>query len=185
MPPEFYTNRLNLRFAEETDVPEILRYLKANEAHFAPSSPPIVEGYYTEEFWLQYVQAAKDELANDQAIRFFAFQKENDSRLVATINFSQIFRGSFQACYLGFGIDQEMEGKGLIYEALFAAINFAFAERNLHRIMANHLVENKRSGNVLARLGFNLEGTAKDYLYINEAWRDHVLCSLTNPHWSW
>ena len=47
--------------------------------------------------------------------------------------------------------------------------------------MANYIPENERSGRLLARLGFTREGLAKDYLFIDGAWRDHVLTALANP----
>ena len=56
-----------------------------------------------------------------------------------------------------------------------------FDVKGLHRIQANHLPENARSAALLARLGFVREGLAKDYLFIGNAWRDHVLNALTNP----
>ena len=34
---------------------------------------------------------------------------------------------------------------------------------------------------VLEKLGFVREGLARDYLFIDGAWRDHVLTSLTHP----
>ena len=40
------------------------------------------------------------------------------------------------------------------------------------------------SGALLARLGFEKEGYAKDYLLIDGQWRDHVLTALTTPDWS-
>ena len=49
----------------------------------------------------------------------------------------------------------------------------------LHRVQANHLPENQRSARLLQRLGFRVEGLAREYLYINGAWRDHVLTALT------
>jgi len=50
----------------------------------------------------------------------------------------------------------------------------------LHRIQAAHLQENTRSAAVLARLGFEREGLARRYLYIDGAWRDHVINALLN-----
>jgi ribosomal-protein-alanine N-acetyltransferase len=62
-----------------------------------------------------------------------------------------------------------------------------FAEQKLHRIGANYMPHNARSGRLLAGLGFRIEGYARDYLYIDGAWRDHVLTSLVNdafrPEW--
>ena len=50
--------------------------------------------------------------------------------------------------------------------------------------MANYMPDNLRSAALLKRLGFEVEGLAKNYLYINGQWRDHVLTSLTNADWN-
>jgi ribosomal-protein-alanine N-acetyltransferase len=65
-------------------------------------------------------------------------------------------------------------------EALRATIAHVFGTLKLHRIMANHLPENTRSAALLKKLGFAVEGYARDYLFIAGAWRDHVLTALTN-----
>ena len=98
-------------------------------------------------------------------------------------NFTQIFRGSFQACYLGYKIDQELEGRGFMKEALECLIAYMFREQHLHRIMANFIPGNTRSEKLLNTLGFEKEGYAKKYLLINGEWQDHILTSLTNAHW--
>ena len=56
-----------------------------------------------------------------------------------------------------------------MHEALQITICYAFEDLRLHRIHANHLPSNVRSGRLLARLGFAIEGYAKDYLLINDA----------------
>lgn len=71
-----------------------------------------------------------------------------------------------------------------MHEALQRTISYVFEELRLHRIHANYIPNNVRSGRLLARLGFAIEGYAKDYLFINDAWRDHVLTSLTNQHFN-
>ena len=70
-----------------------------------------------------------------------------------------------------------------MYEALRASLDYVFQVLNLHRVMANFMPHNARSNGLLRRLGFTVEGYARDYLYIDGAWRDHVLTSLTNPEW--
>ncbi len=103
------------------------------------------------------------------------------SKLIGECNFTNIIRGPFQACHLGFSISAQFEGKGLMCEALAAAIDYIFCEYKLHRIMANYCPENRRSGRLLTRLGFEREGLARAYLKINGFWADHVLTSLINP----
>ena len=67
-----------------------------------------------------------------------------------------------------------------MYEALRAAIEYAFDTKKLHRIMANYMLANVRSGKLLRRLNFSVEGFARDYLRIAGKWEDHVLSALTN-----
>ena len=68
-------------------------------------------------------------------------------------------------------------------EAIKKAIDYMFCEQNIHRIMANYMPSNTRSAKLLKKLGFTIEGLAKDYLLINGKWEDHVLTSLTNRYW--
>ena len=45
--------------------------------------------------------------------------------------------------------------------------------------MANYMPINFRSAKLLHRLGFTVEGYAKNYLLINNRWEDHVLTALS------
>jgi ribosomal-protein-alanine N-acetyltransferase len=83
---------------------------------------------------------------------------------------------------LGFAIDREFEGRGLMREALAASIDWLFGTLNLHRVQASHRPENERSRRLLARLGFEREGLARQYLFIDGAWRDHVINAKLNPN---
>ena len=91
-------------------------------------------------------------------------------------------RGVFQAAHLGYAIGAAFEGRGFMAEGLIAANEFMFTKMNLHRIMANYMPNNARSGALLERLGFEREGIAKEYLLIANRWEDHVLTSKINPH---
>lgn len=71
-----------------------------------------------------------------------------------------------------------------MFEALQAAIRYMQRQQNIHRIMANYMPHNQRSGALLARLGFEKEGYAKDYLLIDGRWQDHVLTALTRHEWT-
>jgi ribosomal-protein-alanine N-acetyltransferase len=69
-------------------------------------------------------------------------------------------------------------------EALIAVLADAFGPRvNLHRVQANARPENLRSLGLLDRLGFEREGLAREYLFIDGAWRDHVMTAKRHPRW--
>lgn len=166
-----------------TDIPEIIRYFRENESHLSPFAPEKPANFYTEDFWKEQIRKHGDAFHADQALRLYLFDSEMNKEVMGSLEFSQISRGPFQACYLGYGIAKKHQGKGIMYEGLVVAIQYAFEELNIHRIMANHLPENERSARLLSRLGFRRECVAKEYLRINGAWRDHVLNSLHNSNW--
>jgi len=106
---------------------------------------------------------------------------KNEDRIIASINFTNFIFGVFQACYLGFSLDHDCQGRGLMHESLEGSLRYVRENYGMHRIMANHLPDNERSSNTLRRLGFVKEGYAESYLKINGAWQDHVLNSYVFP----
>ncbi|WP_348235441.1 GNAT family N-acetyltransferase, partial [Salmonella enterica] len=71
------------------------------------------------------------------------------------------------ACYLGYSIAQKWQRQGLMFEASTAAIRYMQRTQHIHRIMANYMPHNKRSGALLAGLGFAKQGYGEDYLVID------------------
>jgi len=100
-------------------------------------------------------------------------------QLIASVNVTNIVHGVFQAGVLGYSVDFSHQGRGYGTEVVGAVVNWCFRNAGLHRIEANYQPVNERSGKLLRRLGFVVEGYARDYLYIDGEWRDHVLTSKT------
>jgi ribosomal-protein-alanine N-acetyltransferase len=113
----------------------------------------------------------------------FVFRRDAPERVIGNIGLSNFVRGVGDYCTLGYSIDGEHEGQGFMSEALQGTIGYAFGALHFHRIEASYLPENDRSGALLRRLGFEVEGYSPEYLRINGAWRDHVRTALINPHW--
>jgi ribosomal-protein-alanine N-acetyltransferase len=179
--PTIETERLLLTIPNAGAAPRMLAYVEENREHFAPWAPPEPAGYYTEKFWRDYLQSARRQFEQDIALRLtFFFRDDDDGAVVGDCNFTNFVRGPFQACYLGYKISRRAQGRGLMREALSAAIPYVFENLRLHRIMANYVPTNERSGRLLRQLGFTVEGYARDYLLVGGAWRDHILTSLTN-----
>jgi ribosomal-protein-alanine N-acetyltransferase len=179
--PRIETERLVMTIPPASLAPRMVAFAQDNAEHFAPWDPPQPDGVYSVTYWEKQLAQAVTEFREGRSLRLTLFRREApEGEVIGTCNFSQIFRGPFQACYLGYKIAARHEGAGLMREALRGAIPYVFEELRLHRIMANYMPHNVRSGHLLSRLGFRVEGTARDYLYIHGAWRDHVLTALTN-----
>ena len=115
-------------------------------------------------------------------LRFVAFEGPQ-SDIVASLNLWNIRRGAVQAAILGYAVDASCEGRGYATEAAEAVIRYAFGVLRLHRIETGYQPMNERSAKVLRKLGFVVEGYARDHLLVGGAWRDSILVSLTNQSW--
>ncbi|WP_437677464.1 GNAT family N-acetyltransferase [Sorangium sp. So ce131] len=177
------TTRLRLVLPPVDLADRYLAFYERNRAHLARWDPARPEGFYTEAFWRERVLRDHDDFASDRALRL-ALEWRDDPRgeVIGVCNFNQFVRGAFQAATLGYALDQRAVGAGVMFEALTAALAYMFDALGFHRVMANYLPYNERSGRLLRRLGFVVEGYARDYLFIDGAWRDHVLTALTNPN---
>ncbi|MEW5849255.1 MAG: GNAT family N-acetyltransferase [Myxococcota bacterium] len=161
----------------------VLQYYVRNRAHLEPVEPLRPSDFYTVEHWTRRAVQAVAELRGDRALRLVVVERDAPDTVVGVINYTNIIRGPFQACMLGFSLDERAQGRGIMTRALQLSVHHVFDVMNLHRIMANHMPRNLRSASVLQRLGFQREGLAAAYVRIHGAWEDHVLNSLVNPTW--
>jgi len=179
--PRIETERLLLTLPPEEEASRMLAYFEENREHLERWSPTPHALFYTEKFWRERLAQARAEFQQDQSMKLVLRErKRSEGSVVGVCNFSNFVRGPFQACYLGYSLGQRFEGRGLMMEALRASIDYVFERLRLHRIMANYIPTNERSGRLLDRLGFVREGYARDYLLIDGRWQDHILTSLTN-----
>jgi RimJ/RimL family protein N-acetyltransferase len=74
-------------------------------------------------------------------------------------------------------------GNGYASEAVSLFIEYAFAERRLHKVSAHVLVENEPSQAVLERVGFEREGHLRDARYVEGEHRDVFRYGLLATDW--
>ncbi len=165
-----------------TQVAAVADFYRRNAAHFAPWDPPLPTDHAEPERVQLALADAADAFAAGRAWRWWLQPAGQPGRVVGAVHLSGVLRGGFQSCHLGYALDAACQGQGLMAEALRAVVDEAFSPRlNLHRLQAAVRPDNQRSLGVLARLGFANIGLARQYLFIDGAWRDHWLFELTNP----
>ncbi|MFY0480324.1 ribosomal protein S5-alanine N-acetyltransferase [Achromobacter marplatensis] len=176
---EFSTPRLRLVPAAVSHAASVRTYLLENQNYLQPWEPLRHAAFFEPYAVAERLQAMAQRNINEDALHLLMFGPDSDE-LIGVCNFTNVVRGAFQACHLGYSIAQRCQGQGLMHEGLAAAIAHVFQNMKLHRIMANYRPENTRSARLLSRLGFQREGEARSYLQINGAWCDHVLTALIN-----
>lgn len=177
LPPQLTTRRCKLRLLRPDEADKMVAYYVENRRHLEPWEPVRASQFYTHNWWQQRLQQCWSEFEAGTSV-CLAILSHDQRRVIGTCNFSQICRGVFQACYMGYSLDKRAEGQGLMVEAVTAALDHMFYHQGLHRVMANYMPSNLRSAALLERLGFEREGYARNYLQINGRWEDHVLTAL-------
>lgn len=176
--------RVRLRLGERRDVPAILRFYEENAAFLKPWEPARPAEFYTAQWWEQRVEQGHHHWRAGAGMRLFLFPQDDPTEVIGTLNFDSVVQGVAWYGNMGYSLAQKHEGRGYMREALELGLDQAFhGPLNLHRIQANYMPHNRRSGALLRRMGFVVEGYARDFLFLNGAWEDHVLTSLTNPDW--
>ncbi len=107
------------------------------------------------------------------------FVVEVDGRLVGQLSVNNIVRGSAQFCSVGYWIDQEHAGRGIMTRAVAMVIDHLIFQAGLHRVEVAIRPENAPSLRVVEKLGLAEVGFAQGYLHIDGQWRDHRLFAVT------
>ena len=113
----------------------------------------------------------------------YAYGMFHGDRFVGEINVSNAQRGPFQSAHIGYWVDEQCAGLGLVPESLVAVFGDMFDRISLHRIEIAIIPRNRRSLRVVEKLGLRFEGTAERFLEINGVWEDHARYAITSEEW--
>lgn len=107
---------------------------------------------------------------------------ENDS-LIGVIALEYIDQAN-RITEIGYWLDAETEGRGLITSACRALIEYAFHELKLNRVQIRCASENTRSRAIPERLGFRQEGVVRQCEVLHDRAVDLVIYGLLADEWN-
>jgi ribosomal-protein-alanine N-acetyltransferase len=117
-------------------------------------------------------QAARRGLAMPFAI-------EVDGAFAGQVTVSNIVRGSAQFGSIGYWLDEQYAGHGVMPRAVALVIDHCFEKAGLHRVEVCIRPENTNSLRVVEKLELREIGFAPRFLHIDGAWRDHRIYAIT------
>lgn len=173
------TERLMLKTLYENGAEAVIEYFFRNREFLEEWEPKRDAGFYTRERQAAELSFEQREMDAGRMLKLWIFKKD-DGKLIGSLGFSNIVRGVFLSCFLGYRLDKDEINKGYMTESIKAALDVIFGEYKLHRVEANIIPRNKRSLRVAGKLGFINEGISRKYLRINGVWEDHMHMVLLN-----
>ncbi len=139
------------------------------------SLPPEAEGLEEVPSFSMMVRRLRREARQGRTLPFAVTYQ---GRLVGQLTVGGITWGSLRAAYVGYWIDREVAGRGIMPTSVALALDHCVDVMNLHRVEVNIRPENAASLRVVEKLGLQLEGGRREYLHIDGAWRDHLVFVL-------
>ncbi len=174
------TARLHLVPSSLSLAPMVTAHYIKNREHLRPTSPLRPEEFFTLSRQTEGLMEDVRQQEAGSSVRFWLFPKEAPQTIAGMVHLSQISRGVFLSCFLGYHMDQDFLRKGYMTEAVAAVVDYAFGPLGLHRVEANVMPRNLPSLSLLRKLGFEEEGLARDYLKICGQWEDHLHMAKRN-----
>jgi ribosomal-protein-alanine N-acetyltransferase len=123
-----------------------------------------------------YIRYVQRQYRNDEPSSWGMILR-NTQHLIGTIGFMWWNQENHSA-EIGYSLARPYWNQGMTTEALAKVIEFGFDRMRLHRIEAQHCVENGASGRVMEKCGMTREGVLRGRLYSKGAFMDVVLYAI-------
>lgn len=166
---------ISLRILNESHADMVLRFYLNNQAVIRKYEVEKPDNFYTVPFQQKILAAELQDFIHGKYARFYLFSPNSPDRILGTVSFSDMKRSAFFSCQIGYKIDSSHTHQGYGYAMLRSAMEIMETECFMHRFNAYILPENIPSVKLVQRLGFQLEGTARSYAFLNGKWQDHLL----------
>lgn len=173
-PPLLAVGAVYLRAPELGDHAAWARLREASRPHLTRWEPDWKNEDATPDAYRLRLKSYDRQFRSRAGAAFHVFQRDG-GRLIGGVTLSDIRRHAAQSATIGYWIGSAFLRRGFGLAAVEAALSYAFGELGLNRVEAACQPGNAASRALLTRAGFTEEGLAREYLYINGAWRDHVL----------
>lgn len=118
-------------------------------------------------------------VGNPEAMNFLICRGD---KMIGTMGFAE-FDHAAGVTEIGYWIDREEEGKGIMGRACRRLVDFAFDELGMNRIQIRCASANVRSAAIPKKLGFRLEGIQRQHIMRNGKIYDFMIFGLLRDEW--
>jgi ribosomal-protein-serine acetyltransferase len=172
------TPDLSLALLEPRHAEELFQLTNGNREHLREWLP-WVDGVHTVDDTKVFIQTAQKQFCENGGFQTAIVLR---GRVVGVIGFHRIdwMNGSTS---IGYWLAKKYQGQGIMTTSCRACVNHAFAELKLNRVEIRCAVENQKSRAIPERLGFRLEGTAREAEWLYDHFVDHAIYGMLAREW--
>lgn len=175
--PALETERLLLRKLRMEDAGDMYEYAIDPEI----ASMGMWEPFHSLEDSLQDLTETLEGYAKGTLLSW-AIEYKAEQKMIGRVSLMPFSRRNLRA-EIGYAMNRQYWGKGLMSEALRRLIQFAFTDLGLNRVEAAVFPDNPRSIAVLEKAGLKLEGVRRESTFRDGQFVDVNLYSLLKREW--
>lgn len=138
--------------------------------------------WMTPEYSFESAQEFIDRAARKDAEQGLGYGIYRQDSLIGSIGFVE-FDWKAGKTEIGYWIDKNEEGQGIVSACCRVLIEYAFSDLDLNRIEIRCSVENTRSAAIPERFGFQKEGVLRRSEFRNGRLHDFVIYGLLSDEW--
>jgi [ribosomal protein S5]-alanine N-acetyltransferase len=178
--PTLVTERLILRELQPTDADAVFWIMSDTLVMRYFGSEPM----YDREQAVRRIANIQSDFGDQNGIRW-AITLRADGQLLGTCGFWRLIKEHYRA-ELGYELAPAWWGRGMMTEAVCAALEFGFNVMGLHSVEAQIAPENVGSRRVLEKVGFVQEAYFRENYFdpVEERFTDTAVFSLLRSAWS-
>ncbi len=178
MPLIKFSEDLVLRNYEVVDAENLFAAINNNREHLR--------------LWLQWVDATQTVKDSEKFILDSLYQLEMQEGIAMGIFFKGFIIGGIgmlnwnhhlRQAHIGYWLDKDYEGKGLMHQCAKHFINYIFQELDLNKIEIRFVPENLRSANLANRLHAKVEGVLRESYLQNAVFKDIIVAGILKKDW--
>ncbi len=152
------TARLILRRMEMSDAQDIFSYGRDREV----ARHVLWDAYTNVSEARAYIRSMQRKYRLGEPASW-CIERRSDGRVIGTIGYMW-YQPDHAAAEVGYSLARDCWNQGLITEALERVLQYSFEEMGMHRVEAQHEVDNPASGVVMKKCGMQKEGTLRGRL---------------------
>lgn len=176
--PVLETERLRLRKITEQDIESMFAIRSdADSMRYVPR--PLAK---TREDVTAHIKMINDGIEKNEFINWGITLKNKDE-MIGILGFYRIAKEDNRA-EVGYMLNKNFYRKGIMQEAIQAALIYGFEEMKLHKTDAVIDPRNTASENVLLKAGFTKEAHFKEHCFFEGEYRDDVHYALLRSEWN-
>jgi len=172
------SDTLELRTRQTEDAAELFALTEANRAFLRQWLP-----------WLDYCMSPDDTRGNIERTLCQAEVGAGlavciwfENRIAGVTGFNEISKAN-RSGQIGYWLGEEHTGRGIMTASVRALVDYGFSTIGLNRATIAAATGNRRSRAVAERLGFELEGVAREAGWLYDHFEDHALYAMTASRW--